>query len=114
MTDMTSLWLGDSGAEYKFFVYERHPDVPSRPGIFIYAKKNDEDLWVPIYVGHGDLSVRGTNDSELLARIDAKGATHVHLRLNSLEIARQGEVADILKRYQNAFEPDGCHVRETA
>ncbi len=112
MTDVTSLWTGESGANYKFYVYERHPDVPARMGIFIYSKKNHEDLWVPIYIGHGDMSVRCTKDLELMARIDAKGATTVHLRLNSSEVVRQGEVADLLKRYQNAFEPEGCHVRD--
>jgi hypothetical protein len=113
MTDETSLWIGESGAKYTYYVYQRHPDVPKRMGIFIYSKKNHEDLWVPLFIGHGDLSVRVATDPELIARIDAKGATHVHLRLNSLEADRQGEIADLLKRYQNAFEPDGCHVRDT-
>jgi hypothetical protein len=112
MTDETSLWTGESGANYTYYVYERHPDIPKRMGVFIYSKKNDEDLWVPLFIGHGDLSVRSNTDPELMARINAKGATHVLLRVNSVEADRQGELADLLKRYQNAFEPEGCHIRD--
>ena len=112
MTDETSLWVGESGAQYLYYVYERHPDVPKRMGIFIYSKKNQEDLWTPVFIGQGDLSIRSSDNPELIARIDAKGATHVLLRVNSDEADRKGEIADLLKRYQNAFEPDGCHLRE--
>jgi hypothetical protein len=83
-------------------------------GIFIYSKKNDEDLWVPLFVGEGDLSLQASADRELIARIHAKGATHIHLRVNSDPLDRTSEIADILKRYQNAFEPEGCNVKEKA
>jgi len=112
MSDETALWIGESGAKYHYYVYARHPDVPRRMGLFVYAKKNHEDLWVPVFIGRGDLSVRATADAELVARIDQKQATHVHLRLRSSETDQQFEIEDLLKRYQNAYEPDGCHVRE--
>jgi hypothetical protein len=47
----------------------------------------------------------------LVTRIDKKGATHVHLRLNPDAADGLGEVADLLERYQNAFEPLGCNLR---
>ena len=109
MSDETCPWTGASGTDYIYYVFERHPDVPSRPGNFIYALKNPEGLWVPVYVGEGDLAVRGTGDPELIACVDAKGATHVHLRLNSRKQDREEEVRDLLARYLNAFAPYGCH-----
>jgi hypothetical protein len=112
MSDETSLWIGASGAKYTYYVYERHPDIPKRMGIFIYSKKNKEDLWVPVFMDEGDLSVRSNADPELMTRINAKGATHVLLRVNTVEADRRGEIADLLKRYENAFEPDGCHIRD--
>jgi hypothetical protein len=112
MSDETSLWIGASGAKYTYYVYERHPDITKRMGIFIYSKKNHQDLWVPVFIGGGDLSVRANADPGLIARINARGATHVLLRVNSVEADRNGEIADLLKRYQNAFEPDGCHIRD--
>lgn len=111
MADDTSLWIGESEEKYHYYVFERHPDVPSRMGIFIYSKKNHEDLWVPLYIGHGDLAVRAAKDPALMAKIEEKGATHVHLRLRSMESDREAEIADLLKRYKNAYEPDGVHVR---
>jgi hypothetical protein len=92
------LRFGESGAKYPYYVYERDLRVPK--------------LWVPLFVGQGDLSLLVSADRDLAARIEAKGATHVHLRVNSEALDREGEVADILKRYQNAFEPERCNVKE--
>jgi hypothetical protein len=112
MAEEISIWVGESGAKYPYYVYDRDLRVPKRMGIFIYSKKNDEDLWVPLFVGQGDLSLQASADRDLVARIEAKGATHIHLRVNSEALDRHTEVADILKRYQNAFEPEGCNVKE--
>ena len=105
--DEVSPWVGASGIEYQFFIFAIDFAVPPRPGVYIYAKKNDQDMWVPLYIGHGDLAARCA-DSERLAAIHAKGATHVHLRL----VKRAGdcvdEVRDMLAKYANAFPPDGC------
>jgi hypothetical protein len=112
MSDETGLWIGESGAKYVYYVFERHPDLPKgRMGLFIYSKKNEENLWVPLYIGHGDISVRCNADADLIARINAKGATHVHVRLRSPESDRRAEITDLLTRYKNAYEPDGCHIR---
>jgi hypothetical protein len=111
MIDTTEIWTGASGAHYVFYIYERHATVPTRDGLFIYTKRNEENLWVPVFIGHGDLAVRASQDAALIGRIDAKGATHVHLRVNGDALDREGEVADLLQAYQNAYEPFGCHSR---
>lgn len=101
-------WLGASEAEYTYFIYDIGERLPARFGNYIYARKNDEQLWVPVYMGHGDLSLLCT-DAEVLDCIRAKGATHVHARLNSMEEVRVAELHDLLARYENAFPPDGCN-----
>lgn len=100
-------WVGASGAEYRYHVFGLEPDVPSRPGSYIYAKRNADDAWVPIYMGHGDLAAR-CNDPALLQSIAASGPTHIHLRLNKRPEDREDERRDLLARYDNAFPPEGC------
>lgn len=109
MNEDSGPWTGASGAEYVFYVFDRDAEIPSRRGIYIYAKKNQEGLWVPVYIGHGDLAARCT-DPKLRECIDRKQASHVHLRLNSREDDCIAEVQDLLARYLNAFAPDGCHA----
>jgi len=112
MSDEIQMWTGNTGLEYYFYVYPRHPEIPSRKGLYIYTGKNADGNWAPLYIGYGDLSIRANNDCSLVARIDIKGATHVHLRLNPNAADGLHEVADLLERYQNAFEPLGCNFRE--
>ncbi len=107
------MWVGKSGIVYEHFVYALNVQVPDRPGTFIYSKQNAEAVWVPVYMGQGSLAGRCEADEELMARIHAKNATHVHLRLNPLEADRGVELQDLLEHYANAYEPLGCHVRAT-
>ncbi len=102
-------WMGESGFEYMFHVYQRGEPVPSRPGLFIYAKKDRNGIWFPVYMGQGDLSVC-CDDADLLACIDAKGATHIHMRLCSTAQDRAEELADLLRRSTNSFVPEGCNT----
>ena len=114
MTDETCTWNGGSGATYLFYIYERPPNVPGWTGNYIYARLSDEKLWAPVYIGHGDLSVCGENDAALMACIDGKGATHLHMRLSTMEAEHAAVHADLLASYKNAFPPDGCNSPEEA
>ncbi len=114
MTDENCTWTGASGSTYLFYIYERPPDVPSRPGNYIYARLTSENLWAPVYIGHGDLAVCGENDAALIACIDGKGATHLHLRLCPMEPERVAVLTDLLGAYKNTFPPDGCNPPEEA
>ena len=64
-------------------------------------------MGVPVYIGQGDLSKRATADHHRIRCIDSKGATHVHLHLNSKKDARIAEEQDLLANYLNALTPDG-------
>ena len=104
-------WLGESGKEYIYYVFELDLILPLRVGNYIYARRNEDGRWVPVYMGHGDLSKLCTN-AALLHSIRAKGATHVHARLNTMADDRHDELNDLLVRYKNAFPPDGCNSPE--
>jgi hypothetical protein len=110
----TCAWSGKSGSKYTFYVYPRHPNInEGQDGNYIYAKKNGEGLWVPVYIGQGDLSKRATTDHHRVRCIDSKGATHVHLHLNPKMDDRLAEERDLLANYTNALAPDGCNVSPT-
>ncbi|MGA9137925.1 MAG: hypothetical protein WBZ39_08330 [Methylovirgula sp.] len=106
-------WIGASGKSYTYYIWPRHPDLkPDQPGNYIYAKLNEKGLWVPVYVGQGDLAVRATEDHHRVECIDSKGATHVHLHLNAKEADRLAQEQDLLANYTNAYVPQGCNVKK--
>jgi len=108
----TCTWTGASGTGYTYYIYLRHPKInPDQHGNYIYAKKNGDGAWIPVYIGEGDLSVRCSNSHHQRACIDTKQATHVHMHLNGNERNRLAEETDLLKRYLNAYTPSGCNVK---
>lgn len=108
----TCVWQGASGKQYTYYIWRRHPNINNgQAGNYIYAKRNQQDLWVPIYIGEGDLSVRCTRSHHQQTCINSRGATHVHLHLNARQEDRWAEEADLLARYQNAYAPNGCNVK---
>lgn len=108
----TCNWIGASRKTYTYFVHDRHPNVAEgNIGNYIYAKLNSSGLWVPVYIGEGDLSVRTTGSHHRVECIDAKKATHIHMHINSIEKVRLAEEADLLANYPNAYDPNGCNVK---
>ncbi len=64
---------------------------------YIYAKI-DQNTWLPIYIGQGDIGVRCTQSHQIEC-IDSKGATHVHLKLTADEYIRKSQERDLLAAY---------------
>ena len=94
--DPVCTWTGASGTAYIYYVRPLGSALaPNQTGNFIYAKKNPEGDWLPIYIGQGDLS---ESERQLL---DARDATHVHMHLTMTEEARLAEERDLLARYPN-------------
>jgi hypothetical protein len=91
-------WTGKSCAPYMYYVRPRGTNLaPNQPGNYIFAKKNSEGQWSPVYIGQGDLS-RPSPNQHLL---DSHGATHVHMHLTINEDARLAEERDLLAKYPN-------------
>lgn len=105
-------WDGQSGAKYTYHVWELPANFkPNQNGNYIYSKLNQDNKWVPIYIGQGDLKDRSENHHKA-GCINRKGATHIHVHLNSREADRLNEEQDLLAHYTNAYQPDGCNEKE--
>lgn len=104
-------WTGKSGKKYSYFVYSLPASfAPNQPGNYIYAKRDAQGYWVPIYIGEGDLNDRANNHHQALC-IRQKGATHFHCHKNGAERERLAEEADLLANYTLAYQPTGCNER---
>lgn len=110
--DEKCTWIGASGTEYTYFVRSLPFTFnPNQDGNYIFSKKNNKGLWVPIYIGQGDLADRVSDGHHKATCIKNKGATHVHVHLNQTEKDRIAEEADLLGRYTNSYAPDGCNEK---
>lgn len=107
----TCIWTGASGARYQYYIYNLPASFdPEQPGNYIYAKKDYGGMWVPIYIGQGDLNDRANNHHQSTC-IKSKGATHFHCHKNSVERNRLAEEDDLLANYNQAYAPTGCNER---
>ncbi|MBD3375760.1 hypothetical protein GF406_12050 [candidate division KSB1 bacterium] len=105
----TIYWIGASGKEYKYFIWELPVNFDAnQDGNYIFTKLNANNKWVPIYIGQGDLKERMENHHQADC-IRRKGATHVHVHLNSNKEDRISEESDLLRNYTNANQPSGCN-----
>lgn len=110
-TPPTCTWGGMNGRQYTFYVFSLPFFFsPGQLGNYIYTRRNERGLWVPIYIGEGDLAERSDlNRHHQGSCIRARGATHFHCHLNNSQEYRLSEEADLLERFTNAFEPLGCN-----
>lgn len=106
-------WTGRSGTDYMYVIHKLPVDFSAnQDGNYIFSKKNDNGQWVPIYIGEGDLADRISDTHHQADCIKQKGATHIHEHLNPKEKDRTAEEKDLLARYENAYKPHGCNVKE--
>jgi hypothetical protein len=112
MADETCNWQGASGRSYTFYVHALPVSFSvNQAGNYIYAVRNAQRLWVPIYIGEGELADRISDAHHKADCIRRKGSTHVHVHINSVEKARKDEETDLLAHYTNAYEPSGCNEK---
>ena len=108
----TIIWNGASGTEYAYEIWDLPANFdPNQDGNYIYTFLNENNLWIPIYIGQGDLKDRTENHHQADC-IRRNGATHIHVHLNSGEKERLAEERDILSNFPGAYQPTGCNERE--
>ena len=91
------IWTGASGESYTYYIQPRGAKLaPNQKGNFIYAKRDTQNHWVPIYIGQGDLSAHSWPPQALM---DSKGATHVHMHLAASDEGRLAEERDLVAKY---------------
>lgn len=103
-------WTGASQTKYGYW---SHPLPfscnPVQDGNYIFTKIVN-NVWVPIYIGQGDLNER-VNDTTHYGCATRKGATHVHVHTNAKEQDRLNEESDLLAGHPNAYAPTGCNQK---
>lgn len=105
-------WIGNSGTRYKYHINPLPVSFnPDQDGNYIYAKLNNQQQWVPIYIGEGDLADRSGSSHHQADCIRRKGATHFHCHLNASKQDRRSEEQDLLANYTNAYQPIGCNEK---
>ena len=97
-------WIGKSGDGYKYCISEIDSSFQDKAGNYIFAYKNAEGYWVPVYIGQSsDLGDRLNNwptSHHQASCIQKQGATHIHNHLSSdSEKERKGEEDDLIDNY---------------
>lgn len=105
-------WNGASGKGYIYWVYSIPASFnPRQNGNYIYTRIVN-NMWIPLYIGQGDLSERTNIDNHHQSRcLKSKGATHVHVHLNDSEVDRTAEEKDLLAGHSEASQPTGCNEK---
>jgi len=105
------VWVGASGTRYVYMVYQLPKKfMDHQHGNYIYCKIVD-NAWVPVYIGHGDLSHLVGENHHRIKCIQQRGGTHVHVRYNEHEKDRLREEVDLLGHYPQAYSPAGCNMK---
>jgi hypothetical protein len=104
-------WTGTSGAKYGYWSIKLpYSCETGHNGNYIFTKIVN-NVWVPIYIGQGDINDR-VNDPQHYKCAINKGATHIHVHLNWKESDRLAEEQDLLKGHSSAYDPIGCNEKE--
>lgn len=105
------VWVGASGIRYVYIIYQLPKKfMENQYGNYIYCRMV-EDVWIPVYIGHGNLGMMVGDKHHQIRSIRDKGATHVHIRYNEREKDRFREEIDLLGHYPQVYVPTGCNMR---
>ena len=97
--DNTMEWPGETGTNYKYWVYEIGHSLKAEGGNYIFTKRDSDGVHTPIYIGEtGDLSDRFDNHHKAEC-IRGEGATLICAHLNSGKQARLDEEADLIAKW---------------
>jgi hypothetical protein len=97
-------WSGQSGAEYQFTIYPIDATLPPLPGVYVYARQEEDGQWTPLYIAQTrDMHQRLEGHEKLQDAIE-NGASHIHVNLSaSGQAARCTEERDLIARWQPLF-----------
>jgi len=100
------LWMGQSGMEYEYWVCPLNAGFADHPGNYIYAARTEDDRWKALYIAETDSLKHRAKGHEGERCALAKGATHLHVRLNTEpEEVRERERDDLI-----TFLRPACNV----
>ena len=98
--DLTILWDGEPGKEYRYWIYKIGHSMKQVPGNYCFAKEIEPHQWTPIYFGETeDISERFEYHHKMDC-ILRKGATHIHTHTSSPDKEiRCAEETDLINRW---------------
>jgi hypothetical protein len=98
--ELTILWDGKSGKEYKYWIYEIGHPMKAVPGNYCFAKETNPNTWTPIYFGETeDLSERFDHHHKIDC-LRRNGSTHIHTHTSSAgKEVRCEEETDLINRW---------------
>ena len=103
-------WIGASGTKYGYWSKQLPYSCDAGQNGNYILTKIVNNVWVPIYIGQGDINDR-VNDPIHYKCAIGKGATHVHVHTNSTEKYRLDEERDLLNGHPSAYAPTGCNEK---
>lgn len=97
MTDEATInWVGQSGKDYKHWIFPLSASFKPVGGNYIFAKETQPGYWSPVYIGQtSDLSERFDNHHAMVCA-KRNGATHIHAYSNDNEKQRLAEEMDLI------------------
>ena len=85
---------------YDFEVYDTNTTWNDVPGLYIFTGLNQDNLWVPLYVGQAGSFADRLPGHERWEEARQLGATHVHARVERLAANRDTAEALLIEHYQ--------------
>jgi excinuclease UvrABC nuclease subunit len=85
---------------YEFTVYQQSVQWNNVGGIYIFAGLNQQNQWVPYYIGKADSFANRIPSHEQWDKARSLGATHVHARTVEQEAERDRIEPELIRKFQ--------------
>jgi predicted GIY-YIG superfamily endonuclease len=96
----TCNWPGVSGKTYAYHVHPIGTALKAEAGNYIYAKLNERNEWMPVYIGETEDLENRVATHEKRECVRRNGGTHIHAHLTNGGLAiRLAEETDIRKNF---------------
>jgi len=103
MSEQAIYWVGASGKEYKYWIYEIGTSFKNCPGNYIFAREVSPGHWMPIYIGETESLKDRLPNHEKLPCVNRNSGTHVHTHASLPDSdVRKAEEADLLNKWDPA------------
>jgi hypothetical protein len=108
MSDTPTInWTGQSGTQYKYWIYPRGHELKAEPGNYVYAKETSPGRWSPGCIGQTDNLKERQAARYRKDCLDRNGATHIHAHLGGDEESRLAEESDLIAKWQPVCNEQG-------
>jgi len=100
MAELTIMWPGASGKEYKYWIAPIDSSFKDEPGNYIFAKETSPGQWTPIYIGE-TVSLRDSlSNHDKLPCVKRHGGTRIHTHTAAgRQAVRRAEESDLLAKW---------------